>query len=797
VLGLSLVAAALTLVVAVWIGGSGLVNAAYRYLTSGLPPIEQALQARSFKTAVVYDQSERPLYEIWDPEGGRRTIVRLSDMPRHLIDATLSTEDANFYQNPGFDLPSMFRALWQNVRGQTIVSGASTITQQLVRNVAFDPSERFEQSANRKAREIVLAYEISQRYTKDEILERYLNEIFYGNLAYGVEAAAQTYFHKSVSDLTLAESAMIAGLPQAPYTYDPIANPQAAKERQVEVLDLMVRHGFLTEEQAKAAAREELRVYRPRVNLRAPHYSMYVRAQLEQRFSVDQLYYSGLRVYTTLDPDLQAIAERVVEARRAEIAAQGATSAALVAIDPRTGEIVAMVGSPDFWDESISGQINFALADRQAGSAIKPFVYLTAFERGLAGPGATVLDVPTIFPPGRTSPSYRPQNADGQFRGPITVRRALANGLNVPAVRTVDETGVSALLNTLHVAGISGLPNPPDHYGLSLALGSGEVRLLDLTYAYVPLATGGVLHGEPVSAGRRQPNRRELQPIAIRAVEDSGGRSIYQVSRGSVRLFAPESAWFVTDILADDAAKQETLGNPTGLQTTQQAAVISSVTETMQNNVTIGYTPELVVGVWVGNANNAPMKPVSGAGAAGAIWREFVEEATAGRPIVTFPQPDGVVRVAVDPVTGMRPGPDSHFVVDWFRADSAPKAWAIPSPTATLTPTPTATPTATPTPTRTPAPTRTPPPSTPTPPADERNGLVTVPNVVRMSEADARRAIEAAGLNNSYSNYQGAEDVPDRAFFNSVPPGAVLSQQPAAGTRVGRGSTVYIAVRRR
>ena len=800
-LGLNLVAITLALIVAVAIGGSGLVSTAWIYITSGLPPIEQALQARTFKTAVVYDRNEQPLYEIWDPNGGRRTIVRLSEMPRYLVDATVSTEDAGFYDNPGFDLQAMFRALWQNLRGQSVVSGASTITQQLVRNLAFDPDERFERSYNRKVKEILLAYEVSQRYTKDEILERYLNEIFYGNLAYGVEAAAQTYFQKSVDELTLAESALIAGLPQAPYTYDPVVNPQAAKGRQLEVLELMVRHGNLTEEQARAAADEELHVYRPRIELRAPHFSMYVRSQLEQRFSVDQLYYSGLRVYTTLDLDMQAAAERAIAAHQADLKAQGAESAALVAIDSGTGEILAMVGSPDYWDNSIRGQINLTLSERQAGAGLKPFVYLAAFERGLAGPGATVLDVPTIFPPGRTSPSYRPQNADGQFRGPISVRRALANGLNVPAVRTLDDIGVGAMLDTLHVAGITGLTNPPEHYGLSLALGAGEVRLLDLAYAYLPLSTGGALRGEPVGAGRPQPNRRELQPIAVARVTDSSGRDIYQVSRGSATLFAADSAWFITDILADDAAKADTLGPDTGLRTTQRAAVIAGTTEGRQNSLAVGYTPDIVVAVWVGNVNNAPMRPGAGVGAAGAIWRDFVEAVTPSLPGGDFDRPVGIVRVPVDPTTGLRPGPGATFTLDWFRASSAPREWAIPTPTITITPSPTITPTPTATPTRTPTITPTPrPTTTPAPPTARPvapDGLVEVPNVIRMPEAQARRTIELAGLNNTYPNYQTAEDVPDKAFFNSVPVGAVLSQQPPPGTRVGRGSTIFLAIRRR
>ena len=759
------------------------------YLLRGLPGVEGAVEKQVFRTATIYDREGRLLYEFWDPQGGKRTTVPLREIPPYLIDATLATEDPRFYDNPGFDAPAILRAFWQNLLGQAIFSGGSTITQQLVRNSLMDPAERYERSYVRKAKEVVLAYQLSQRYSKDEILERYLNEIYYGNLAYGVEAAAQTYFGKHVGELTVAEAALLAGLPQAPAANDPLANPRRAKERQREVLGLMVRHGYLPASAAAVAEREELRFHTPTMPIRAPHFTMYVRALLEARYSREQLYCSGLQVHTTLDLDLQELAERVTREHVARLRSQNARNAALVAVDLRTGEILAMVGSADYWDEQIGGQVNMVLAERQAGSTLKPFTYLAAFARGKASPATVILDEPTTFSGGQGAPAYRPRNADGKYRGPVTVRRALANSLNVPAVKMLSQLGVPALLDTLHELGITSLNAPPEHYGLALALGAGEVRLLDLTYAYAVLANGGLQVGEPVPGAERLPGRRELRPVAIARVVDASGRVLEEYHPSGKRVVSQQATWLVTDILADDAARAETHGPDSPLRLSRPAAVQTGTGEGLADSWAVGYSPDLAVGAWIGNANNEPMRGVTGISVAGALWHDFMEEALRGFPTQPFDRPSGLVRGTVDAQTGLRPGPGASTVTDWFVEGNVPRLWAVPTPTPTPLPTATPTPSPSPTPTVTPS-------ASPTAP-DRPGGTVRVPSLVALPEAEARRLVELAGLANTYANYQTVEDVVDWEFFNSIPVGHVLSQMPASGTVVRQGTTVYLAVRKR
>ncbi|MFN8635692.1 MAG: transglycosylase domain-containing protein, partial [Chloroflexota bacterium] len=399
----------------------------YASYARDLPDYTQLDRRRVFQTARILDRNGELLGEFNDPQGGRRTVVGIDKIPVELRNATIAAEDANFYQHPGFDVVAILRALYLNVRGREIVSGASTITQQLVKNTLLTP----EQTPDRKIKEAILAWEVSRRYSKDRILELYLNEVYYGNLAYGVEAAAQTYFGKSVDQLELSELTFIAGLPQAPSAYDPYVNPQAARARQDYVLEQMVRHGMVTAQQADAARARPIAL-RPRQEsgtVQAPHFVNFVRQLLERSYSSDTLFREGLQIRTTLDLGLQRQAEQAARDQIAELKQRNANNAAVVAIQPTTGEILAMVGSVDYNDASIAGQVNVALADRQPGSTLKPFTYLTAFEKGWA-PSTMIMDVPTTF-----GGTYTPLNFDQKFRGPVSVRRALAGSLNVPAVK--------------------------------------------------------------------------------------------------------------------------------------------------------------------------------------------------------------------------------------------------------------------------------------------------------------------------------------------------------------------------
>lgn len=772
--------------------GFGVASDIYSYATRNLPPPDQVFSKSVFQSAMIYDRKGRLLYEMFDPNGGRRTIVSLKDMPPALIDATISTEDANFYTNPGIDPLAIVRAAFEDVVHRHIVSGASTITQQLVRNVLMTPQERQSDTLKRKLEEAILAFQVSQRYSKDDVLQRYLNEIPYGNLAFGVEAASETYFDKPVKDLTLAQAALLAGLPQAPSAYDPYQHPKAAKQRQLQVLSLMVQHGYITQQQADQAAAEPLNYHSAPTTFEAPHFVMYVRSLLEERYSREQLYDGGLRVYTSLDLDLQNEAQSIVQQRLKSIKDDNANDAALVAIDPKTGEILAMVGSADFHNDAIQGQINMALTARQPGSTLKPFTYLYAFEHDEAAPASILMDSPIQYPMGGGRPPYKPHDADYKFRGPVTVRRALANSLNVPAVEMLDKIGVPELLNMLHLWGITTLDKPPGYYGLSLTLGSGPVRLLDLTFAYATLANDGVQIGEPVS--NPQDGQSKLEPVAILKVTNAQGKVLYNYQPPSgTRLASAQATWLITDILSDDAARAETFGAHSYLELNRPAAVKTGTTEQFQDSWTMGYTPQLVTGVWVGNANDSPMKNVYGARGAGLIWHEFMEDALKNQPVLPFVRPPGLVRARVDAKTGLRPVAGRSTVTDWFIPGTLPTASA-PVPTPTPVP-PTPTPTATPIPpTATPIPV----PAQVTPVTAPSNpNVVVVPNLVGLPEDAAQRIINQSGLMTSYVNYQTSADVPDRSFFLSIAPGHVLSQLPQPGTQVPRGTKVYIAVRKK
>lgn len=410
-------------VLAMVIGGVGGI-ALYRFYSSDLPDPAQLAQHRPFETTRIYARDGQTLlYELF--ADGQRTVVPLSDVPAALKQATVATEDADFYDHPGVDLRAIVRALWLNRSGD-IRSGASTITQQLARNILMTADERNQRTLDRKAREAILAFEINRRFSKEQILGFYLNEVFYGNQAYGIEAAAQNYWGKHARDLTLAQSALLAGLVQSPNELNPLQSPDAAIARRQIVLDLMAKQGYITPEQAAAAGAEPLDVHPSVTDMRYPHWVFYVRSLLEQRYGADMIQRGGLRVVTSLDPALQDLAEQVVTQRMPELRTRNAHNAGVVLLDPRTNEVLAMVGSANYYDPAIDGQFNVALAARQPGSTLKPIVYAAAMLRGWT-PATVIWDTPTNFN------GYEPKNYDRSFRGPQRLRQALATSLNIPA----------------------------------------------------------------------------------------------------------------------------------------------------------------------------------------------------------------------------------------------------------------------------------------------------------------------------------------------------------------------------
>ena len=627
----------------------------YAAIASQLPSPEE-LQTRqtAFVSSKIYDSEGHLLYEVTDPHGGRRTKVPFSQISRRLIDATVATEDREFWNHPGFDPIAILRAFYYNFTEQRIVSGGSTITQQVARNVLLTPEERVQQTASRKIKEIILAAELTRTYPKKTILQIYLNEAYYGNLAYGIQAAAETYFGVDAADLTLAQASFLAGLPQSPATYDPFGGGyDLALARHDDVLGLMVEDGYITRAEAEAAA-AEIRAYQfqaPQLDLTtAPHFVVYVRQTLEAEYGPEALYRGeGLRIYTTLDPNLQALAEQAVRDGVAALADRNATNGALVALDPTTGHILAMVGSTDFYNEDIDGQVNVALRCRQPGSSIKPLTYVAAFERDWT-PATLMWDLETEFPDG-ANPPYVPVNYDGKYHGPMLLRDALANSYNVPAVEALRFVGTDGMLDMASKLGVESLVHPelycpeypydqPPTYGLALTLGGGEVKLLEMTAAFAVFDNGGV----------------RVPPSPILRIENSGGEVLVDNSAPEgEQVVSPQHAYLITSILSDYQARCRAFRCPSILELARPAAAKTGTTDDFRDAWTIGYTPDLVTGVWVGNSDNSPMTNLPGAAGAGPVWHNFMEAAHADLPVRGFERPPGLIEREICADSGASP----------------------------------------------------------------------------------------------------------------------------------------------
>lgn len=567
-------------------------------------------EPRLFQTTRVLDRRGRLLAVLWNE--GRRTWVELDRISPHLIAATVATEDASFYSNLGVDPARIAGAALQNVQEGDIVSGASTITMQLARNLFLGPDQRYDQSIDRKMLEAGLAQELTTLFSKDELLEMYLNLLNYGSLAYGPEAAARTYFDKPAADLTLAEATLLAGIPQQPARLNPRQDWEAAKARQRIVLDLMVRHGYLPPTEADSIYADPIALApAPAVLVQAaPHFVQYLEQDLEARLGVADLGRAGLIITSTLDLDLHTVAQDIIRERVAALQPQyDLSNAALVALRPGTGEILAMVGSVDFYNDLVAGQVNVATSPRQPGSAIKPILYATAFDDNLASPATVIWDTPITYTVS-ASEIYAPINYDQQFHGPVTARTALASSYNVPAIKLLDGLTVERMLRSAQSMGLRSLSRDHDWYGLSLTLGGGEVTLLDLTTAYSTLANGG----------------RLLAPRPVLAIRDSRGR-IVQVYGPSEPLPAvsPGAAFLVTDILSDNSARTPAFGPESVLRLSRPAAVKTGTTSDWRDNWTVGYTRYLVAGVWAGNSDGRPMRNTTGLTGAAPIWHDFME----------------------------------------------------------------------------------------------------------------------------------------------------------------------------
>jgi len=592
----------------------------FAYYAKDLPSPSKLNQRQVVESTKIYDRTgEHLLYEIHGEE--KRTSIALDQMSEIERAATIAAEDQTFYQHHGIQFKAVARAAIYDILGRAASQGGSTITQQLIKNTVLTNEKTF----TRKVKEVILSVELEQKFSKDEILEMYLNEIPYGSNAYGIQAASQTFFGKDAKDLKLAESALVASLPKAPTYFSPYGSHQdELKYRQEYVLDQMAKLGYISANQAKEAKDfDVLAEIRPfQENISAPHFVMYVKEQLVNQYGEKQVEEGGMKVYTTLDWEKQVAAEDAIKKGvAANITKYKATNAALVAIDPKTGQILAMVGSRDYFDKSIDGNVNVAIRDRQPGSSFKPYVYATAFKKGYT-PDTIVFDAETNF--GTKEKPYEPQNYSNTFRGAVKMKDALAMSLNIPAVKTLYLAGVNNSINTAKSMGITTLLNP-SRYGLALVLGGGEVKLVDHVGAFGTFATAGVRHDK----------------TAILKILDGQGKTLqeYQNSPGEKVLDAEVCAQ-IDAILSDNHLRAPVFGTNTPLRFEDRpVAAKTGTTNEWRDAWTVGYTPGLVAGVWTGNNNNSPMADgADGVFTAAPIWRDFMDRALANTAIEKFPE---------------------------------------------------------------------------------------------------------------------------------------------------------------
>jgi 1A family penicillin-binding protein len=581
-------------------------------------PAASALATRKIaETSIIYDRTgENVLYELYGEEN--RKIVSHDEIPDFIRKATVATEDTNFYKHIGIDPVAIIRAFKINVQNNDIRQGASTITQQLARSAFLTREQTFK----RKFLEAIFALKIERHYSKDEILDQYLNQVPYGANAYGVEAASITYFGKEAKDLTLDEAAFLAALPKAPSYYSPYStHGKAAIVRQKLILEHMAELKMISDDELRNALKVDTLAKIKDLNTRivAPHFVFYVLEQLENKYGSDFLRTGGLKIYTTLNLDMQKIGEDVVAAGAARNVSRGASNAALVAVDPKNGDVLTMVGSKNYFDKTIDGQVNVATSQRQPGSSFKPFVYAHAFELGYQ-PETNILDAPTNFGPDGSGKDYMPNNYNGQFHGLLPLRNALSMSLNVPAVKVLYLATIDGSIDLAHRMGITTL-NDRKRYGLSLVLGGGEVKLVDMASAFSVFATDGI----------KNPVRSVLK------IADSNG-IVFEQKQNSQRVLDEQVARKINSILSDNVARSPVFGSRSPLILDgKTVAAKTGTTSEFRDAWTVGYTPSLAVGVWAGNNDNSPMKDESdGVFVAAPIWHDYMTKVLSSKANENF-----------------------------------------------------------------------------------------------------------------------------------------------------------------
>lgn len=604
------------------------------YVAKDLPSPDKVVRRDGFATKL-YDRNGKLLYDVYSDQ--KRTPITLNQIPLVLRNATVAIEDKNFYSHSGVDPLTPFRII-RNRFTMGRWTGGSGLTQQLVKNTILT-SER---TLTRKVKEFVLTLQVEAKYSKDEILQMYLNEVPYGGTAWGVESAAETYFDKPASQVSLPEAAILAGLPQLPSRYSPYVG-KAYIDRAREVLRRMREDGYISVDEEQKAADELASVpIAPQSGLlKAPHFVFYVKQLLAQRYGEKTVEEGGLQVTTSLDLDLQEEAQKIVTEEIDKVKHLKITNGAAVVMDVTNGQILSMVGSRGWSDPAIDGKFNVTTAPRQPGSTIKPITYLTGLRKGYSA-ATLLMDTKTSFP-GGDKPEYVPENYDGKYRGPVLVREALANSLNVPAVKMLSLVGIKDMLQTAYDMGLSTLEPTPEflrRVGLSVTLGGGEVRLLDMATAYSAFANSG----------------KKNEPVAILKVTDSSGKVLEEWKpKPSVQTLSPQEAFIISSILSDPAARSITFGAATSLTVPgKTVAVKTGTTNDKRDNWTIGWTSGgRITNVWVGNNDNSAMKEVaSGITGASPIWKRIMTAALKNLPAPAFPVPDGIVSVEVDKISG-------------------------------------------------------------------------------------------------------------------------------------------------
>ncbi len=612
----------------------------YDVVFKDLPSLDQLTTRKQPLTTRILDRNGKLLYRIFKDEN--RTLVPLTRISQDMINATIAIEDKEFFTHMGFSAKGILRALKINTFNDSTLQGGSTITQQLIKNTLLNSERTFK----RKIRELLLAVIIEQQWTKEEILEMYFNEISYGGSTYGVEEAAQKYFGRSASSLNLAQSSFLAGLPAAPSIYSPFGpNPEFAFKRQAEVLQRMVEDGYISPAQADEAKKVNLELHSDTTQILAPHFVMYVKSLLAKQYSEEMVSQGGLEVRTTLDLELHDSVQNIVTTDVTALAKLRISNGAALVTNPQTGEVLAMVGSKDFFDFAHDGQVNVTLRPRQPGSSIKPLTYAISFEQGKA-PSSTIVDEPTSFSI-VGSPPYRPKNYDGRFHGVVTLRESLASSYNIPAVKTLASIGMTAMIDKAESMGVSTWRDR-SRLGLSLTLGGGEVLMTELSQIYGTFAN----EGETIM----------LNPIL--EVKNSQSKVIYHNSCALELSGCPEQhnlsakvAYQITDILSDNRARSPVFGSRSLLNITgQQVAVKTGTTNSLRDNWTIGYTTNRLVAVWVGNNDNKPMSYVaSGITGASPIWNKIMRSLLDEKNPHKFSVPDGFIKVKICARTGTLP----------------------------------------------------------------------------------------------------------------------------------------------